>query len=88
MIKKKYYSYGDYNWQLEAVTNIIKNAVEHSRDGGRVWINASKNDIYTEIVIRDEGEGMSEYNYYNEGKKKVQKQLEVDFLLMEDSLNQ
>ena len=22
----------DYNWQLEAITNIIKNAVEHSSD--------------------------------------------------------
>ncbi|MBE5925049.1 MAG: HAMP domain-containing histidine kinase [Lachnospiraceae bacterium] len=51
---------GDYNWQLEAVTNIIKNAVEHSHEEGRVWVSASKNDVYTEIVIRDEGEGMSE----------------------------
>ncbi|MBR1598240.1 MAG: HAMP domain-containing histidine kinase [Lachnospiraceae bacterium] len=52
--------HGDYNWQLEAVANIIKNAVEHSHDEGRVWISASKNDVYTEIVVRDEGEGMSE----------------------------
>lgn len=51
---------GDYNWQLEAVTNIIKNAVEHSHEEGRVWVSTSKNDVYTEIVIRDEGEGMSE----------------------------
>lgn len=51
---------GDYNWQLEAVTNIIKNAVEHSHEEGRVWVSALKNDVYTEIVIRDEGEGMSE----------------------------
>ena len=51
---------GDYNWQLEAVTNIIKNAVEHSHEEGRVWVSASKNDVYTEIVVRDEGEGMSE----------------------------
>lgn len=51
---------GDYNWQLEAVTNIIKNAIEHSHDEGRIWVSASKNDVYTEIVVRDEGEGMSE----------------------------
>ena len=52
--------HGDYNWQLEAVTNIIKNAIEHSHDEGRIWVSASKNDVYTEIVVRDEGEGMSE----------------------------
>ena len=52
--------HGDYNWQLEAVTNIVKNAVEHSRDKGRIWVGASKNNVYTEIVVRDEGEGMSE----------------------------
>ena len=51
---------GDYNWQLEAVTNIIKNAIEHSHDEGRIWVSASKNDVYTEIVVRDEGEGISE----------------------------
>ncbi len=50
---------GDYAWQLEAITNIVKNAVEHSRQGGRVWIEASQNSVYTQISIRDEGEGMS-----------------------------
>ncbi len=57
--RKKIVFQGDYNWQLEAVTNIIKNAVEHSHEGGRVWITASQNDVYTEISVRDEGEGIS-----------------------------
>lgn len=33
---------GDYTWQMEAVTNIIKNAIEHSHDGGRVWLKVSQ----------------------------------------------
>ena len=59
-INRKIIMRGDYNWQLEAVTNIIKNAIEHSHDEGRIWVSASKNDVYTEIVVRDEGEGISE----------------------------
>lgn len=51
---------GDYKWEREALSNIIKNAVEHSEQGSKVWIDYSKNAVYTEILIRDEGEGMSD----------------------------
>lgn len=51
---------GDYKWEREALSNIIKNAVEHSEQGSKVWIDYSQNAVYTEILIRDEGEGMSD----------------------------
>ncbi|MCR5700893.1 MAG: HAMP domain-containing histidine kinase [Lachnospiraceae bacterium] len=51
---------GDYNWEREALSNIIKNAVEHSPSGSHINLSYSQNDVYTEIVIRDEGEGMTE----------------------------
>lgn len=51
----------DVNWTVEAVCNIVKNAIEHSPQGGMVTISAADNDIYTEICISDSGTGISEH---------------------------
>lgn len=49
---------GDVYWMTEALTNIVKNAVEHSRPGSKVCFSAEDNDVYTLIRIADSGEGM------------------------------
>ena len=49
----------DYNWQLEALTNIIKNAIEHSHDNGTIHIDVENNSVFVKIKIRDEGEGIN-----------------------------
>ncbi len=51
---------GDYNWNKEAVLNIVKNAVEYTPDGKNIFIGTEENDLYTKIVIRDEGKGIDE----------------------------
>lgn len=51
---------GDYNWNKEAILNIVKNAVEYTPDGKNIFIGAEENDLYTKIVIRDEGKGIDE----------------------------
>ena len=51
---------GDYSWNKEAVLNIVKNAVEYSAEGKNIFISAEENDLYTKIVIRDEGKGIDE----------------------------
>ena len=51
---------GDYNWQLEAVTNIIKNSIEHSSAGETVYVSIEPTSVYNRIIVRDEGEGISE----------------------------
>lgn len=51
---------GDYNWQLEAVTNIIKNCIEHSPEGSTVHVSLEPTNVFDRIIIRDEGEGISE----------------------------
>ncbi len=51
---------GDYNWQLEAVTNIIKNCIEHSPEGSTVHVSLEPTNVFNRIIIRDEGEGISE----------------------------
>lgn len=50
---------GDYKWQQEAVTNIIKNCIEHNKDNGKVYIRYEENTLFTKITIRDEGEGIT-----------------------------
>lgn len=50
----------DCKWQTEAITNILKNSVDHSCDGGMVHIHCSQNTVYSMIEITDFGEGISE----------------------------
>ena len=49
---------GDYKWQLEALTNIVKNCVEHTPENKNIYIDYEQNNLYTKIIIRDEGEGI------------------------------
>ena len=49
---------GDYNWELEALTNIVKNCIEHTPENKRIYINCEKNNFNTKIVIKDEGNGI------------------------------
>lgn len=49
---------GDYNWQLEALTNILKNCIEHTPEHKNIYINFEENNFYTKIVIKDEGVGI------------------------------
>ena len=50
----------DRKWQTEAIINILKNAVEHSYDDGKVIVRCSRNTAYTVIDITDFGKGISE----------------------------
>ncbi len=51
---------GDYKWESEAISNILKNAIEHTLNGKFIYISFKDKSIYTEIIIEDEGLGMSE----------------------------
>ena len=48
----------DKYWLGEALTNIIKNACEHSFNGGKIIITVKKNPIYVSLEIKDYGEGI------------------------------
>lgn len=50
---------GDLAWTCEAITNIIKNCIEHTPRNGRIHLLASENALYTEIIISDTGSGIS-----------------------------
>ena len=50
---------GDKRWFGEALTNIIKNGIEHTPAGGHVSVSATQNNIVSCIKIADDGQGIS-----------------------------
>lgn len=49
----------DFRWQVEAITNILKNCIEHSKDNEKIIIKYEKNNVYSLISIRDFGDGIA-----------------------------
>lgn len=49
---------GDVSWTCEAITNIVKNCMEHTPEGGSIKVSASENVLYSEIIISDNGRGI------------------------------
>jgi signal transduction histidine kinase len=50
---------GDLNWSAEALTNVVKNCVEHTPEGGKIEISYGANALYAEITVSDDGEGIA-----------------------------
>ena len=48
----------DKKWMSEAITNILKNCIEHTPSGGYITVSASQNKLFTEITVRDTGNGI------------------------------
>ena len=55
----------DAKWQIEAITNIIKNAIEHSKDNSSIIINIDNNRVYSKIEVIDFGDGISKRDIKN-----------------------
>ena len=50
----------DQNWFSEAVSNILKNCIEHTPAGGEIRIRAGASILAADLLIGDTGEGMDE----------------------------
>lgn len=48
----------DKKWLCEALTNIVKNCIEHSQNGN-IKITVDHNKLYTKISIKDNGSGIA-----------------------------
>lgn len=48
----------DFKWQVEAISNILKNCIEHSNNGSDVIVTIEDNKIYSKITIKDSGGGI------------------------------
>ena len=50
--------YCDAKWQIEAITNILKNAIEHSKESSIIDVYFEENNMYSQIKIKDYGIGI------------------------------
>jgi len=53
----------DKRWTVEALINIVKNAIEHSPSGSKIEIDCGENPIYSWISVRDYGQGIDVTEY-------------------------
>jgi len=51
---------GDIAWMTEALTNVMKNCMEHTPEGGEVFVKAAENALFTVIFVEDTGTGIEE----------------------------
>lgn len=49
----------DNKWQIEALTNIIRNGIEHSFEDSDLIVNVKQNNVYTLIEVINYGHGIS-----------------------------
>ena len=60
---------GDEAWESEALTNIIKNGIEYSKENSKVSIIVQDNELFTKIMVKDYGLGMSDMDMKNVFKR-------------------
>lgn len=52
-------------WTVEAITNILENAIKYSDSGTEITISLETREIYSRIVIQDQGIGIDNSDYNN-----------------------
>ena len=50
-------------WTSEAIANVLENAVKYSPENSRIEIRIRRQDLYTGLMIRDQGMGIPETEY-------------------------
>ncbi len=55
----------DRDWLMEAVSNLVKNALDHTVSGGHVWISWRQVTDLIQITVRDDGVGISEEDIHH-----------------------
>jgi signal transduction histidine kinase len=68
----------DREWLGEAISNIVKNAIEHTEKNGKIEVEVHKGKLITKICIKDNGEGIS---------KEMQEKVFKRFYKGENSVN-
>ena len=48
----------DISWTAEALSNIVKNCMEHTPEGGTIKISCEERSFYFQLTVEDNGEGI------------------------------
>ncbi|MCR5306267.1 MAG: HAMP domain-containing histidine kinase [Oscillospiraceae bacterium] len=51
---------GDFHHSAEALTNLLKNSIEHTPEGGHITVAAGQDALSVTITVTDDGEGIPE----------------------------
>ena len=57
--------YCDALWMSEALGNVIKNALEHTKEGGKILVSWERTALLTNIIIEDNGTGIHPEDIHN-----------------------
>lgn len=55
----------DRNWVIEAVSNIVKNALDHTEEGDSVWVEWKRSASIIQITIKDNGKGIHQEDLHH-----------------------
>lgn len=55
----------DKNWIIEAVSNLVKNALDHTGEGGVIRIEWKAFDTFVQITVKDNGSGIDPEDLYH-----------------------
>lgn len=59
----------DALWISEAIGNIVKNALEHTTEGGHITVRWEQKPLMTQIIVEDDGKGIHPEDLYNVFKR-------------------
>lgn len=62
-LKRDFVIHCDKRWTVEALTNIIKNAIEYSSKDSVIAVDSGENPMYSWISVKDSGMGMDKTEY-------------------------
>ena len=57
--------YCDALWMSEALGNMVKNALEHTPEGGKIVISWERTPLLTNIIVEDNGKGIHQEDIHN-----------------------
>lgn len=51
--------HGDKRWMTEALSNVLKNCMEHTPVGGTITVTVQDNAVHTKVIVHDSGMGIA-----------------------------
>lgn len=68
----------DIDWLSQAVTNLVKNALDYTKEGGKIEIVCEQSPVMTRITVKDNGKGIYPDDLHNIFKRFYRSKHSVD----------